>query len=135
MLEFASVTRLVALLLLLFMPMQFALASVAALCATERQPVSHFAHHEHASKGVGAPVANGPSEEAPSSNADGHCVFCEHAVGHYPVTAPLVRATFQPVVIAPPPPSVGYGFFLPPSPERPKWHSPRDSANVSGVTL
>ena len=134
MLESASVTRLVALLLLLFMPMQFALASVAALCATEKQPVSHFAHHEHG-KGVTTPASDSPSKEVPSSSADGHCVFCEHAVGHHPATATAVCEAYQAMVTVESPPSAHYGFFLPPSPERPKWHSPRDSANASGVTL
>lgn len=120
MIRSRAVYRLVAILLLSLLPLQITSAAVSTLCADERQPASHFAHHEHVALAFSTVAEAAADRESPPSDPAEGCLFCAHSLGHC-ASAPIVlHALLRPNRV-PEQPSSAYAFLLAASPERPKW--------------
>jgi len=111
-------SRFVALLLALLLPLQIAWGAAAAHCQheTDSQALPHFGHHEH--------VHKGDAKKAPAGNnlvADNDCGYC-HATG---VAAVIDAApsTLPPAVVSnvAVPVERRHASALARAPDRPQW--------------
>ena len=111
-------SRFVALLLALLLPLQLAWGAAAAHCQHETDPqaVQHFGHHEH--------VHKSDAKKAPTGNnlvADNDCGFC-HATGAA-VVAEATPSTDAPMVNSSVavPAEQRHSSALARAPDRPQW--------------
>jgi len=121
--------RLLTILLLLVLPLQFSWAAAAAYCqhggASDRQ--AHMGHHEHRHVADSAPDADpqahaGMADAGQQQGVDDDCAFCHFGCGKTVGTTPVQfaavgRPAFAPDVAAPP------ASPRPSRIERPNWRA------------
>ncbi len=117
------VRRILAIVLLAMLPLQFSWAAVASYCEHETQGTGHFGHHEcqkHADASARAdaePDANGDKAPGAMDLDCGHC--------HGTCSGMLTPASGVPGALSTAPPSAtldeAVGAHAPTRPERPQW--------------
>lgn len=121
--------RLLTILLLLVLPLQFSWAAAAAYCqhggGSDRQ--AHMGHHEHRHTADSAPdtspqVQDQDTDADPQQGVDEDCAFCHFGCGKTVGTTPVRfdavgRAAFAPGIAAPP------ASPRPSRIERPNWRA------------
>lgn len=117
--------RWLAILLMLFLPLQSSWAAVAGYCGHETGAAAHHVgHHDHAGHGHATkPVDPGHPGQADGGSAGAFQQDCGHCLGHCAGMVDVV-AGFEPPAPAAGP--CGPGPFpgaehLPAQPERPQW--------------
>jgi len=112
--------RLLSLLIMLLLPLQFTWAAVGKYCQHESSPAAyHFGHHAHVHKAESNKSESGKADVKTSIDSD--CGFCHSgapvaAIAQVPMVAGLpVADGFAPYISGPPP--------LAPvrTPDRPQW--------------
>lgn len=120
------VHRLLAIVLLALLPLQFSWAAVASYCAHEVDGTGHFGHHtHHHHHGAGAPGVDPAADDdaSPDKAADPVGVDCGHCHGTFSVI-PMLQAALPDVPASALPragASPGGGAHAPEPPERPQW--------------
>jgi len=110
------VTKLIALLLALLIPLQFAWGAAATYCEHERAPQSgaHFGHHAHEHQGSADPSAQG------KLSVDNDCSFC-HAGAPALVAPALLALGGVPRERLQAPPDTACASAVAEGPDRPQW--------------
>jgi len=110
------VKKLLLILLLTILPIQYAWSMAAVYCQHEPAKAAHFGHHGHAHQAL----SDDGGEHGKPSKAHGDCEVCHHAVqASVPAAdAPLMAAAAR--VYAPPLPSQ-YRSYISEGPPRPNW--------------
>ncbi len=118
--------RLLAIVLLVLLPLQFSWAAVASYCKHETQAdAEHFGHHEHQHHGnttVDADPAVDPQAEG-DTTLGAMDVDCGHCHGHCSVMLTLSAGLVGMLAAAPPGACADEagGAQAPTQPERPQW--------------
>lgn len=121
----APMRRWLAILLLVFLPIQFSWAAVASYCGHETGAAAgHIGHHDHAGHGHAKQDADpGHPGKADGKSAGASSIDCGHCHGYcagmVAIVAPLAAQSLASV-----PPSLGdtpRAEHLPAQPERPQW--------------
>ncbi len=122
--------------LLWLMPLQFSWATVARYCQHEsvvQAEQRHAGHHSHEHQSVS--VAPAESDGAPSALPDGDCHYCHASVAPFVISQyaqqlPSLTPQQQTQAL-----NAFFAEWIPPSIERPKWHSLRRAGMAKGVVL
>jgi hypothetical protein len=111
--------RLLSILLLLILPLQFCYAVAASYCVHEAgQSASHFGHHVHVHKG--GDQASGATKSKTKLFADNDCVSCHLAKAEL-LGEPVKTPTFMRESASPSGDALLYSSVDPNRIERPNW--------------
>lgn len=108
--------RLLLILLLTILPIQYSWSMAAVYCQHEPSKVTHFGHHGHAHQ------AQAGDDDAGKSKLSKHgdCEVCHHAVqASVPVAGALL--TVAPAAAFAPPGALQYHSYIADGPPRPNW--------------
>ena len=122
------VRRLLAIVLLALLPLQFSWAAVASYCGHETQAgAGHLGHHEHpqhaGEAGAAEPVADADANPGVDQAPGAMDLDCGHCHGHCSVMPTLLAGLPGALATAPPSASLDEsgGAHAPSRPERPQW--------------
>jgi len=129
-----AVRRVIFILLLAILPVQFTWAAATAYCRHESgQASKHFGHHEHQHRAAADSESKG-SKAAASSVADSDCSTCQLSAAQ-----PIPSATTDiPAASAEPPRfawSARYDSYIPGGPERPDRSAPTPAVRFGGAVV
>lgn len=124
--------RVLLLILLTILPLQFAWAAATAYCQHESgEATKHFGHHEHQHRAA-ADAAAKDTKVSSSALADTDCGTC-----HLTAAQPIPSAISRLEALAADPPRFGYrasyDSFIPTGPERPDRSAPAPAVRFGGV--
>ncbi|WP_436264886.1 cation efflux protein, CzcI family [Pseudoduganella sp. LjRoot289] len=126
--------RLLLILLLAVLPLQYAWSAAAAYCGHEQGKSQHFGHHAHHHNMQAEPGhAGDAADDSAGGNDNGHGkpagkaeVHADCAVCHHAVQASLLSAMAPPPTAAgaayPPPSDPRFSSHIADGPKKPDWH-------------
>lgn len=104
--------KLLLILLLTILPIQYSWSMAAVYCQHEESKVTHFGHHGHQHQDEGGDDAK--------FSKHGDCEVCHHAVqASLPAADALL--TMAPAVVYAPPGALHYHSYIADGPPRPNW--------------
>ncbi|HSW04580.1 cation efflux protein, CzcI family [Aquabacterium sp.] len=126
--------RLLFIVLLTILPLQFSWAGVSAYCGHERgSATQHFGHHEHQHH-AGPDAASTDKASSASMQADADCGTCQLGASQPvpPTSAALLVPDTEPPCDAH---HARYGSHIPPGPERPDREAPSPAVRFGGAVV